>query len=101
MPCTAQPLAQVLSAVARLENALAAGSVTVKIGAAGAIAFVGWKDNAGVADLCAYRRLVAQGSPALRRAMMRAEVTAGRKVDARTIAAGLHSHDGGNTWGTH
>jgi hypothetical protein len=31
----------------------------------------------------------------------RAEAIAGRTVDARTIAAGVHSHDGGRTWGNH
>lgn len=107
MPCDSNPnltpvqKADQVSALARLERGLALGTVTVKIGASGAIAFAGWKDNAGLADVCAYRRLTAGNSPALRRAIARAEVTSGRKVNAQAIAAGVHSHDGGRSWGTH
>lgn len=107
MPCDSNPnltapqKAEQVSALARLERGLALGTVTVKIGQSGAIAFAGWKDNAGLADVCAYRRLTAGNSPALRKALARAEVTSGRKVNAQAIAAGMHSHDQGKTWGTH
>lgn len=77
------------------------GTIKAIIGRAGGIAFKGWTDNADVSDLCAYRALTARNSPALRKALARAEVTAGRKLDAQAIAAGMHSHDGGKTWGTH
>lgn len=107
MPCTlaAENNPQVRAAQDRaaklLEAQLAAGTAQVVIGAQGSIAFKGWQDRGGLADLCAYRRLLASNSPALRRAVMRAEAVSGRKVDARAIAAGQHSHDGGKTWGTH
>lgn len=85
-----------VAAVARLEKALSAGAVTLKIGPQGAITFQGWKDRSGVSDVCAYRKL--GNSPVLRRAVARAEVTAGRKVNTQAIGAGIHSHDGGMTW---
>lgn len=92
---------KVATALEKLEAALSAGSVKVKVGANGALTFTGWsgKDRDGISDLCAYRKLAAKGSPSLRSAIARAEVTAGRKIDERVIASGVHSHDGGKTWG--
>lgn len=87
-------------ALARLQRALALGTVTVKIGPTGSIAFKGWTDNAGLADLCAYRRLTASNSPELRQAVMRAQV-GGARLSAQAINSGLHSHDGGTTWSRH
>jgi hypothetical protein len=107
MPCTTQPnmtptaRAAQRSALARLQAAIGAGSVTVVVSASGAVALRGWAiaDRADVTDLCAYREL--RNTPEMRRAVMRAEALAGRTVDARTIAAGVHSHDGGQSWGSH
>ena len=107
MPCTTNPnltqtqKADQQSALARLGAGLAAGTVQVVIGTAGGIAFKGWTDNRGVSDLCAYRALTAANSAPLRKALARAEAMSGRKVNAQALAAGMHSHDGGNTWGTH
>ena len=107
MPCTSQPTAstlqrqRILDAIKRLDLGLEAGAIKPVIGAAGSIAFHGWGDREGVSDLCAYRALAAANSPALRRAVMRAEAISGRRLDARAIGAGVHSHDGGATWGTH
>jgi hypothetical protein len=102
MPCYTQIKPKTVeSALKRLEAALQAGSVKVVISAAGAFAFAGWTDNDGVSDLCAYRKLIAANSPALRRAVMRAQVGSGRTIDAKAIQAGVHSHDGGVTWSTH
>lgn len=107
MPCLTQtglnPIvrAQRMDAIQRLRQMIAAGTVQVVVSSAGAIAFKGWQDSKGVSDICAYRTLTAQNSPELRRAVMRAEALAGRKLDQRTIAAGVHSHDGGKTWGSH
>jgi hypothetical protein len=107
MPCLTQTnltpakkLAQ-RDALARLEKAIAAGTVRVVIGRTGGIAFAGWADSDrnGVSDLCAYRAL--SNSPELRRAVTRAEALAGRQLDKRAISSGMHSHDGGHTWGTH
>jgi hypothetical protein len=105
MPCdtirTLTPVQKAghIEALKRLEKALALGTVRVVIGTQGAVAFNGWTDRAGLSDVCAYRRLI--GSAELRRAVARAEVISGRKVDARAVAAGHHSHDGGTTWGQH
>ena len=107
MPCISQPnrtpavIVAQESAIERLNRALGENSAQLVIGAGGSIAFKGWRDNAGVSDLCAYRALAARHSPTLRRAVMRAEAMSGRKLDARAVAAGVHSHDGGTTWGTH
>jgi hypothetical protein len=107
MPCMTQPdltptakQAQ-RKALDRLEQALGAGTVRVVVAKSGAIAFDGWAeaDRSGVSDLCAYRAI--SNSPAMRRALLRAEAMSGNRMDPRAIAAGLHSHDGGRTWGAH
>lgn len=87
----------------RMEKALAAGTITVKVGATGAIAFskpMNLLDD-GFSDVCVYRALLAKNSPGLRKAVAKAEALAGRKVNPQAIAAGVHSHDGGKTWGSH
>jgi hypothetical protein len=88
-------------ALKRLQQAIGAGSVTMVVGPRGSIALRGWTDEqrGGLTDLCAFRKL--RNTPEGRRALMRAETMAGRQVDERVIAAGVHSHDGGATWGTH
>lgn len=93
-------LEQIKVATARLEQWLDNGAVTVAISKDGAIAFVGWQgaERRDVTDVCAYRRLVNEGSFALRKAVAKAEMLAGRKVNQQAIAAGTHSHDGGQTW---
>lgn len=100
-----QTLAQrgvaVKSALAKLEAALKAKKASVVIGANGAVAFKGW--NAGerddVSDVCALRILQAQGSWELRQAIAKAEAISGRKVNMMAVVSGVHSHDGGKTWG--
>jgi hypothetical protein len=87
------------AALKRLQQALADGTVKVVVGRAGSIAFSGWKDNAGVSDLCAYRSLA--NSPEMRRAVMRAEAMSGNHVKMAALISGVHSHDGGQTWGSH
>lgn len=103
MPCFTKPstplqVAARASAMQRLEAALAAGTVAVAVSGKGGVAFRGWTDREDISDVCAYRALTASNSPALRRALARAEVIAGRKVDAQVVATGVHSHDGGKTW---
>ena len=88
-------------ALERLRKALSSGTATVVINRQGAVAFKGWEAEGLLFDLCAYRKLKASNSPELRRAVMRAEALAGRKVDDRAVNSGVHSHDGGQTWGTH
>lgn len=107
MPCDrvaegqspAQREAEVESALKRLERALRLGEVRVKVGRRGEVAFVGEWERGGVSDLCAYRKLSARGSDALRFAKARGEALAGARVDEVKVAAGVHSHDGGKTWG--
>lgn len=89
---------QIEQAVDRLNKALEAGTVKVKVGSTGAVAFVGTWQRDGISDTCAYRKLLTAGSPALRLAVAKAEAMAGRKVDPKAIAAGVHSHDSGKTW---
>lgn len=89
---------QIKKSLTRLEAALTLNQVKVKIGANGAVAFDGWKDRDDVTDVCAYRTLSAQNSWALRQAVAKAEQMQGRKVNANAVGAGVHSHDGGETW---
>lgn len=89
---------QVKGALRRLEAALKSGMVKVNIGPNGAIAFQGWKDRDDVTDVCAFRRLTAEGSWELRQAVVKAEAMTGRKVNPNAVASGEHSHDGGHTW---
>lgn len=90
---------QIEEALDRLNKALAIGEVKVKVGPTGSLTFVGSTlQRDGISDACAYRKLLASGSPALRQALARAEALAGRRVDERAVAAGVHSHDGGSTW---
>jgi hypothetical protein len=108
MPCLSTPLqgqtlvqrmSQVEQALKRLETYLTTGTVRIRIGATGAITFGNWKDRDGISDVCAYRSLSATNSWALRQAVMKAEAISGQKVNPRAIAAGIHSHDDGRTWG--
>lgn len=103
MPCFDQykiPESEIKAALARLEKYLETGNVGVEIGENGSIAFAGWtaEDRGKISDLCAYRRLMLTCSFPLRLAVQRAEARSGRKIDQRTVAAGTHSHDGGQTW---
>lgn len=89
------------NALAVLERKLAAKEVTVVVDPrTGAVAFRGWQDadRNGLADVCVFRALSSKNSPELRRAVYAAEAKAGRNIDKRQIAAGTHSHDGGQTF---
>jgi translation initiation factor 2B subunit (eIF-2B alpha/beta/delta family) len=91
--------AQVKEALRRLEEQLRGGRVTAVVGPNGALAFKGWRDRDGLSDACAYRLLASKNSADLRRAVARAEVQSGKRVNERAISAGWHSHDDGETWG--
>lgn len=95
--------AEVRKVVERLNQALVVGRVKAMVGAQGAIAFQGLTEaeRDGVTDACAFRRLMATGSPLALAAISRAEALAGRSVDKHAIAIGAHSHDGGRTWHDH
>lgn len=94
-------MSQVQRALKRLEGYLSTGSVTIGISPTGAVVFKGWNDRDAVTDVCAYRTLAAENSWSLRQSVARAEALAGRKVNANAVALGVHSHDGGKTWGAH
>jgi len=100
---TVETKARQTTAISRLDSMLQLGTASVVIGVNGAIAFKGARDLAesGLTDVCVYRRLLASNSPGLRRAIAKAEVYAGRKVNEQAIASGQHSHDGGKSWGSH
>ncbi len=87
---------EVRRSLQRLEQALQAGRVKIKIGPTGGVAFEGWskEDRDGVTDVCAMRTLSAQNSWALRQAVQRAEQLQGRKVNPQAVAAGHHAHNG-------
>lgn len=112
MPCDTQLKPQqtisqrkeeVRAAVERFVRGLVSGQVRARVGPQGAVAFEGLepKDRDGVTDACAYRRIMVTGSTMAKMAIARAEQLAGRSVDKKVVAQGVHSHDGGHTWGKH
>jgi hypothetical protein len=91
---------EIRDAVTRLNRLIIAGRVKPIVGPRGAIAFQGWsdEDRSAVTDASAFRMLTITGSALAKAAIARAEQLAGRSVDRRVIAHGVHSHDGGHTW---
>lgn len=96
--------AEVKKAVTLLDKLIAAGQVTVRVGtdgmSKGAVAFKGWADveRSGVSDACALRQLMVSGSAQTKLKLMQAQQMAGQSFNRQTLAAGVHSHDGGSTW---
>lgn len=84
----------------RVNSGLASRRVRVKVGPQGGVAFIGLTDDErdGVTDACIYRRIMATGSALAKAAIANAEMVAGRYVDAKAVAQGVHSHDGGRSW---
>lgn len=93
-------IAEVRKMVLQLSSLLASGKVKAKVGPQGAIAFEGLtaEQRDGVTDACAYRRILVSGSALAKAKIAQAEQLAGRAVDRKTVAQGVHSHDGGRTW---
>lgn len=91
---------EVRRAMVLLDAALKKRLVRPRVGPQGAIAFDGWdqEQRNGVTDACAYRRIMATGSALAKAEIARAEQLAGRGVDRRVVATGVHSHDGGQSW---
>lgn len=89
---------EISETVAQLSRDLAAGRIKVVIGQQGAVAFDGWTNRAAITDACAYRRIMATGSPLAKAKIAAAEALSGRSVNRATVTAGVHSHDGGRTW---
>lgn len=85
---------EITATVARLQAGLVNGSVRVKIGPQGAIAFDGLTetDRNGVTDNCAYRRLMATGSALAKAKIAAAEALLGRSVNRQVVGQGGHYH---------
>jgi hypothetical protein len=109
MPCfstpkrnqtVAQRKAEVKKRVTLIDKLIAARKVTVKVGPQGAVVFTGISDadRDGMTDVCIYNMLMSGGTMAAKLKIQQAEQLAGRSVDRKVIAAGIHSHDGGSTW---
>lgn len=84
-----------------LEKGILAGSIKIKVGPQGAVAFIGWTDRDQITDNCAFRRLMNKGSATLKMKLAAAEQLAGRSVNKQMVAQGAHSHDNGETWHSH
>lgn len=108
MPCdtTLKPrqtlqerVAEVRKLIEALDKGIGRGRIKVKVGPQGAVAFsVPDGERDGVTDACIYRRIMVSGSALAKAAIARAEQLAGRSVDRKVVAAGTHSHDGGQSW---
>lgn len=99
-----QRAVEVRTAADKLAQRLASGRIKINIDkASGAINFDGWDANErnGITDSCAYRKIMSGTSAAAKMAIARAEQLAGRAVDKKAVAQGIHSHDGGRTWHSH
>lgn len=93
---------EVRAAGAKIDAMLAKGQVKATVDKkTGGIVFSGIDDKVrdGMTDACVYRAIMARGSHASRQAIVKAERLAGRGVNKKAVLAGLHSHDGGQTWG--
>lgn len=95
-----QRATEVRTVVSRVEKMIATNTVKVKVGPTGGIVFDGIsnEDRDGVTDACIYRRVMATGSALAKHMIAKAEQLAGRPVNRQALAAGHHSHDGGQTW---
>jgi hypothetical protein len=84
----------------QVDRLLAGGRVGVKIGPQGGVTFTGIPEDVrdGMTDACVYRAIMARGSHQAKMAIAKAERLAGRTVDKKVVASGLHSHDGGASW---
>jgi hypothetical protein len=99
-----QRAAEVKKVAVDVDTMIAAGKVKPVVDRrTGAIAFQGLTDaeRDGATDACIYRRIMVSGSSHTKAALLRAEQLAGRSVDKQALAQGVHSHDGGQSWGTH
>lgn len=96
--------AEVKKVIYDINSLIAAGKVKPVVDRlTGAIAFQGFDPflRDGVTDACVYRALMVSGSSLTKAKIAQAETMAGRGVNKQALAAGMHSHDGGQTFGSH
>jgi sugar (pentulose or hexulose) kinase len=95
-----QRMEEVRTAAQKIDAMLASRKIGVKVGPQGAVAFTGLSDadRRRMTDACIYRRIMQSGSAASKMAIARAEQMAGVRINKSTVAAGVHSHDGGASW---
>lgn len=97
-----QRKAEVRQTVVDINSLISSGRVRVVVDKrTGAIAFQGFDENLrnGVTDACVYRMLMQTGSSITKMKIAAAEQLAGRAVSKEALAAGIHSHDGGQSFG--
>lgn len=96
--------ADVKQVMTDVNSLIAAGKVKPVVDRiSGAVAFTGLSEDQrdGVSDACVYRQMMISGNSLTKMAIARAEQMAGRTVNRTALAQGVHSHDGGQTWGSH
>jgi hypothetical protein len=95
-----QRKAEIKKVTERVSALLASGKVKAKVGPQGAIAFEGIPQEIrdDVRDGCLYRQIITSGSAAAKLKILQAEQLAGRSIDRKIVAQGVHSHDGGHTF---
>jgi len=113
MACDTQPMkgqtlterkTQVREIIAFTDELIRKGKIKIVVDKrTGAIAFDGMtpQERGNVSDACTYRLIMATGTVLAKQAIARAEQLAGRTVNRQALAAGHHSHDGGQTWSSH
>lgn len=92
---------QITEVVDAVQRGLVNGSMKLKVGPQGAVAFDGISDAAkkNVTDACIYRRIMATGSALAKAKIAAAQALLGKQA---VTTNGVHSHDGGKTWhGSH
>lgn len=97
----AERIKEVREKLGIIDKALVRKKVVPVVGKNGAIAFTGLsdEDRGGITDACIYRRIMSTGSRLAKLEIERAEQIAGTRVNKQVVAQGVHSHDGGTTWG--
>ena len=98
-----QRTAAVSAAMAEIRAAIAAREARAVVSKEGAVAlmFGATVNRARMTDACIYRKLAQENSWEFRQMIAKAEALAGRRVNIQAVDSGLHSHDGGRTWGRH
>lgn len=109
MPCDTrlkrgQTISQRKDEVRDVTNKIMSGilqsRIKITVSPQGAVAFGGISEEEkdGVTDACVYRRIMVSGPATVKAAIERAAMMQGRTINKAVVNAGVHSHDGGQTW---